>query len=175
VRSSLSLCLSPTGSDIPSRATSDDQEREKARKFLAPAFSNLNLQKSAPLLQENIQQVFQVLDSYDQRDEPVEMGQVILDLIIGTLTKSSFEVDFNLSTHSHPSTATAATASSEPIDSASFLHELEVLVKERMLQLVIPLRFLISFPSFSSHSQSLSLSLCLSLSVRSQGSHFLDE
>jgi hypothetical protein len=130
---------------------------------LAPAFSNLNLQKSAPLLNGNIKEVFQLLDSYDQRDEPIEMGQVILDLIIGTLTKSSFEVEFNLSTNPHHS-VTHPPATTDIIDSTSFLHELEVLVKERMMQLVIPFRC--RFPSL--------VSCLILLPLSSQQVHLLD-
>lgn len=115
-------------------AKSEDPERERARKFLAPAFSNMNLQKIAPLLIDNIKQVFNLLDTNDKKNQPIEMGQVVLDLIIGTLTKSSFEVEFNLSTHPH-------FTNTESIDATSFLHELEVLIKERMLQLVIPFRY----------------------------------
>jgi hypothetical protein len=103
----------------------------------------MNLQKIAPLLIDNIKQFFKLLDSHDQKNQTIEMGQVVLDLIIGTLTKSSFEVEFNLWTHPQYT-------NSESIDSTSFLHELEVLVKERIMQLVIPFRSAILTPVSSS-------------------------
>lgn len=102
----------------------------------------MNLQKIAPLLVDNIKEVFKLLDLHERKNQTIEMGQVVLDLIIGTLTKSSFEVEFNLSMHPQYT-------NSESIDSTSFIHELEILVKERIMQLVIPFRSVSTvFPPF---------------------------
>lgn len=67
------------------------------------------------------------------------MGQVILDLIIETLTKSSFDVDFDSKSdiNNHE-----ISSSNNPnsINSKFFLHQMDSLVKERIYQMVIPFR-----------------------------------
>jgi hypothetical protein len=119
------------------RARSEDADRVRARKFIAPAFSNINLQKIVPHLNENIDNIFQLFDELAVKNEPIEIGDVILHLMMSTLAKSSFDVDF-----SHLKEVGAKTEGANPslINTHSFLHDMDTLIKERMKQLVLPYR-----------------------------------
>ena len=78
------------------------------------------------------------------------MGHIILNLIIETLTKSSFDVIFENDCENHHSSSSTSPSSSISqmnttnsnnfIDSKFFLNEMESLIKERIYQLVIPFR-----------------------------------
>jgi cytochrome P450 len=125
------------------RARSEDEDRQRARKYIAPAFSNINLQKIVPFLNNNLDNMFTSFDQLAAKEESIDMGEVILHLMMSTLTKSSFDIEFN-----HDS---ATVKGSSPLtDSKTFLQNLDTLIKERMKQLILPYRFDL-FPSFWSH------------------------
>jgi cytochrome P450 len=137
------------------RARSADEDRQRARKFIAPAFSNINLQKIVPFLNDNLDKMFVSFDELSVKEEPIDMGEVILHLMMSTLTKSSFDIEF---THNSDTSATDTSLT----NSNTFLHNLDVLIKERMKQLILPYRF--ELLSLAPSALSLSLSLSLSRS-----------
>lgn len=115
--------------------------REAARKFIAPSFSSTSLQYTVACLNENMKKLYKTLDSHCEIGSQVDMKELCLAIVIDTLTKSSFDVEFmNGSDYSgNPSSEPCTYAGS--IDGKKFLDELEISLKERALQSFISLRY----------------------------------
>lgn len=116
-------------------AASDNQEREHARKHIAPAFSSSNLQHTCSCLNSNISNTFRIFDQKHAAGQILDAKELVLSLFIGTLTKSSFGVEFAF--HSDGNLADTDT---DVINGEEFLKEMEIAVKERAMQAVIPFR-----------------------------------
>jgi hypothetical protein len=104
--------------------------------------------------------MFVSFDELSVKEEPIDMGEVILHLMMSTLTKSSFDIEF---THNSDTSATDTSLT----NSNTFLHNLDVLIKERMKQLILPYRFELLSLAPSALSLSLSFSLSLALNTGS--------
>jgi hypothetical protein len=93
-----------------------------------------------PHLNENLDNIFQIFDDLAVKNEPIEIGEVILHLMMSTLAKSSFDVDFSHLREIGVNTTTTPPANPSLINTNSFLHDMDSLIKERMKQLILPYR-----------------------------------
>jgi cytochrome P450 len=116
--------------------------RSKARKFLAPAFSATNLQETTPYLYKNLDAAFSILRNCSLRGEIVDMKEVVLAILLQTLTGSAFNMEFQCAIlnprackdHSEDQDNTYI------VDGDKFTAQIETVLKERALQLVISFR-----------------------------------
>lgn len=137
-------------------ASSTDPHREKNRKFIAPAFSMTNLAHTTPCLNRNIDNAFQVVfQKYADKDEVVDLKPIVLALLMETLTESAFGMKFRCSVLGSESerqavvhagvindnaTSETDTKQETTIDGDEFLHELDIVLRERTVQAIVPLR-----------------------------------
>jgi len=90
---------------------------EWARKAIAPAFSNLNVNSKIPILQEALSKVFHILDEYDSRAHQFDIHNFMTKFILDFTTISLFGISFD------------ALGGEETLGN-KFIHEIEILIKE---------------------------------------------
>ena len=100
-------------------------EREKARKFIAPAFSTQNLALTIPFLFDSMDWAHDILSNHAVSGEKIELKGFLLTLLLKTLSKSSLGIEFSEKPDA-PGT----------IDGKAYLFEEHIAIKERFSQAV---------------------------------------
>lgn len=114
-------------------ARSLDNNREIARKHMAPSFSVANLQGSIQCLDENIEEVFKLFRSYEEKDEVFDMKNISLSLFLSSLTKSAFDFEFSMEYNK-----LQEERNRNVLDGTDFLKEQETAFHERVSQIRQP-------------------------------------
>jgi cytochrome P450 len=109
-------------------ARSADQNRERARKHLAPAFSTSSLSATVEPLYQHLAEIFRDFDAAYANGEVVDMKELLLRLFIRTITRAAFNVEFSIG------------PKEGAIDALEYLKYEHIAIIERMMQLAIPWR-----------------------------------
>lgn len=122
-------------------AASADPNREKARKFIAPAFSTTNLSSTLPCLNRNLSAALAILNTASKSGTVVDLKPLVLALLMETLTESAFGINFRCSALRPTSTAdNAPTDEDDFVDGDAFLKDLDFVIRERATQSLLSVR-----------------------------------